>query len=80
MVLKGLINRVRCCPREIEKFDDAEKFPVSNLRFEDPDTERETEIHYGITDAPTIDVVEAEAAKQKNSCHFVGARDGSHRL
>lgn len=53
--------RVRRCPREIEEFDDAE-VSVSGL-FENPDTEGETKTNCDITDAPAIDVVEAEAAK-----------------
>ena len=53
--------------------------PVSSL-FEDPDTEGETKTHHGIADAPDLDVVEAEVAKQENNCQFVRARGESHQV
>ena len=62
--MRVYFNRVRCCPREIKEFDDAEEVSVSSL-FEDPHTEGETKTNCGITDAPATDVVEAEAAKQE---------------
>ena len=36
--IRVYFNRVRCCPREIEEFDNSEEVSVSSL-FEDPDTE-----------------------------------------
>ena len=72
-------DRVRCCPREIEEFDDAEEVSVFSL-FEDLDTEGETKTNCDITDAPAMDVVEAEAAKQEYDCQFVRARDRSQKL
>ena len=48
--------RVRCCPREIEEFDNAEEVSVSSL-LADPDTEGETKTNCGNTDAPAMDVV-----------------------
>ena len=77
--IRVYFDRVRCCPREIEEFDDAEEVSVFSL-FEDLDTEGETKTNCDITDAPAMDVVEAEAAKQEYDCQFVRARDRSQKL